>query len=93
VNRAQELVLGFFVVVWVSLVVILVVTPEIYDQALRLSRGRIGVELGLLAALSGFIGLLESDVQFSPDRVTHGRGVVGDDEQEAGAAGDDPAQT
>jgi hypothetical protein len=57
VSRIQRLVLGFFVVVWVSLLVILVVAPEVYDQALRLPGGR-GAELAVLAALSGFIGVL-----------------------------------
>ena len=32
VNRTQALVLGFFLVVWVSLLVILVGTPEVFDQ-------------------------------------------------------------
>ena len=36
VNRTQALVLGFFLVVWVSLLVILVAAPEVFDQALRL---------------------------------------------------------
>jgi hypothetical protein len=31
VNRTQALVLGFFLVIWVSLLVILVVAPEVYD--------------------------------------------------------------
>ena len=57
VNRTQGLVLSFFLVVWVSLLVIVVVAPEVYDQALRLPGGR-GVELTVLAALSAFIGLL-----------------------------------
>lgn len=57
VNRTQGLVLGFFVVVWVSLLVIVVVAPEVDDQALRLPGGR-GAELAVLAVLSGFIGLL-----------------------------------
>ena len=57
VNRTQRLVLGFFLVVWVSLLVIVVVAPEVYDQALRLPGGR-GAELAVLAALSAFIGLL-----------------------------------
>ena len=57
VNRTQGLVLGFFLVVWVSLLVIVVVAPEVYDQALRLPGGR-GAELTVLAALSAFIGLL-----------------------------------
>jgi hypothetical protein len=58
VNRTQALVLGFFVVVWVSLLVILVAAPEVYDQALRLPNGHGGAELAFLAVLSCFIGLL-----------------------------------
>ena len=57
VNRTQGLVLGFLLVVWVSLLVIVVVAPEVYDQALRLPGGR-AAELTVLAALSAFIGLL-----------------------------------
>jgi hypothetical protein len=57
VNRIQGLVLGFFLVVWVSLLAILVVAPEVYDQALRPPGGR-GAELAVLAALSGLIGVL-----------------------------------
>jgi hypothetical protein len=59
VNRIQALVLGFFVVVWLSLLVILVVAPEVYDEALRLPADRVrSAELIFLAALSGFIALL-----------------------------------
>jgi hypothetical protein len=58
VNRTQGLVLGFFLMTLVSLVVILVAAPEVYDQALRLP-GASGVEeVALLAALTGFIALL-----------------------------------
>jgi hypothetical protein len=57
VTRTQALVLGFFLVVWVSLLVILVAAPDVYDQALNLPGGR-GTELAVLAALSGLIGLL-----------------------------------
>jgi len=57
VTRTQALVLGFFLVVWVSLLVILVAAPDVYDQALSLPGGR-GPELAFLAALSGLIGLL-----------------------------------
>jgi hypothetical protein len=43
---------------WVSLLVILVAAPEVYDQALRLpDDGRVA-EIAFLAALSGFIALL-----------------------------------
>lgn len=57
VTRTQAFVLGFFLVVWVSLVVILVAAPDVYDEALSLTGGR-GTELAFLAALSGLIGLL-----------------------------------
>jgi hypothetical protein len=36
VNRTQVLVLGFFLMVLTSLVVILTAAPEVYGQALRL---------------------------------------------------------
>ena len=52
------LVLGFFVVALGSLVVILVVAPEVYDQALRLPDGSGVAEVGFLAVLTGFLGLL-----------------------------------
>jgi hypothetical protein len=39
VNRTQALVLGFFVVALISLLVILVAAPDVYDQALRLPDG------------------------------------------------------
>ena len=59
VNRMQSLVLGFFVVVWISLVVILVVEPEIYDSAMKLSAGQDRLaDLAFLGAISAFIALL-----------------------------------
>jgi hypothetical protein len=58
VNRTQTLVLGFFLVVWISLLVILLAAPEVYDQALRLPADRPGVEIVFLVALSGLIALL-----------------------------------
>jgi hypothetical protein len=58
VNRTQALVLGFFVVALVSLLVILVAAPDVYDQALRLP-DRSGVaEVAFLVVLTGFLGLL-----------------------------------
>jgi hypothetical protein len=58
VNRTQALVLGFFVVALSSLRVILVVAPDVYDQALRLP-DRSGVaEVAFLAVLTGFLALL-----------------------------------
>jgi hypothetical protein len=58
VNRTQALVLGFFLLAWTSLLVILAVAPEVYDQVLRLpARGR-AAEVGFLAALTGLLTLL-----------------------------------
>jgi hypothetical protein len=58
VNRTQALVLGFFLLAWTSLLVILVAAPEVYDQALGLPTGGRTAEFGFLAALTGFITLL-----------------------------------
>jgi hypothetical protein len=58
VNRTQALVLGFFVVALGSLVVILMVAPDVYDQALRLPEGSGAAEVAFLAGLTAFIGLL-----------------------------------
>jgi hypothetical protein len=59
VNRTQRLVLGFFLVVAASLVVILAAAPEVYHQALGLppSWPR-WTQLAFLAALFAVIGLL-----------------------------------
>jgi hypothetical protein len=58
VNRTQALVLGFFGVALGSLLVILVVAPDVYDQALRLPDGSGVAEVAFLAVLAGFLGLL-----------------------------------
>jgi hypothetical protein len=58
VNRTQALVLGFFLLAWISLLVILVAAREVYDQALGLPTGDRTAELGFLATLTGFIALL-----------------------------------
>ncbi len=58
-NRTQRLVLGFFVSAWAALIAILVMAPEVYDQALRLPGDEHGVApLVFLAALSTFLALL-----------------------------------
>jgi hypothetical protein len=52
----QRLVLGFLAVAWLSLLVILAVAPEVYDQALKLPPGRHLLVDGLfLAALTAFL--------------------------------------
>lgn len=59
VNRTQQLVLGFIVLAWVALVVILLVSPEIYDRALGAAGAdRHVIELGFLVALTGLLALL-----------------------------------
>ena len=63
VNRIQGLVLGFFAPAWASLLVILVVAPEIYDQALGFPSGdRRLAELAFLGALTAFIAVLSTGV-------------------------------
>ena len=58
-NRTQLLVLGFFVVVWIALVAILVVSPDVYAQTLRLAPGDLTtIEVVFLVALSALIATL-----------------------------------
>jgi hypothetical protein len=61
VNRTQALVLGFLLMALTSLVVILAVASEIYDQALPSHSPR-WTALTVLAALGVFIGLLAMGV-------------------------------
>jgi hypothetical protein len=59
VNRTQALVLGFFLLVMASLVVIRAAAPEVYDQALRFPPGWPGwAPTAFLIVLIAFIGLL-----------------------------------
>jgi hypothetical protein len=59
VNRTQSLVLGFFAFVWVSLVIILLVEPGIYDSAMKLPSGNhLLADLAFLGAITAFILLL-----------------------------------
>jgi hypothetical protein len=58
VNRTQALVLGFFGVALVSLLVLLVAAPDLYDQALRLPDSSAVAEVTSLAVLTGLLGLL-----------------------------------
>jgi hypothetical protein len=58
VNRTQTLVIGFFLVVLVSVLAIRFAAPEVYDQALRLPSGDRQMETTFLAALATFILLL-----------------------------------
>jgi len=55
-NRTQALVLGFFLLVWASLVAIFLAVPEVYYRAMKLSSA--GAGLLFLVGISAFIGLL-----------------------------------
>jgi len=56
INRTQALVLGFFVLVWASLVVLFAVAPEVYYRAMKLPS--VGAGLLFLVGISAFIALL-----------------------------------
>ena len=60
VNRLQALVLGFFLLAWGGLVVLLAGAPAVFAQALRLPAGAggRGPAAGFLAALAAFLVLL-----------------------------------
>jgi hypothetical protein len=60
INRIKAVVLGLFAVYWVIVVVILVVAPEVADQAMRL-QGRLA-EIGALLVLTALFGLLSTGV-------------------------------
>jgi hypothetical protein len=58
-NRTQLLVLGFFALVWIALVVILAIAPDVYAQTLRQAPADIHtVGTVFLALLSALIALL-----------------------------------
>ena len=63
INRVQALVLGFLLMAWISLVVILVAAPEVYERRLRSLPGtqRV-VEIVFVVALTAFIVLLSIGV-------------------------------
>jgi hypothetical protein len=63
IARTQSLVLGFFALAWVSLVVILLVAPAIYDSAMKLPAGKHHLAgLAILGGISAFIALLSVEV-------------------------------
>jgi hypothetical protein len=59
-SNTQLLVLGFLLLAWLSLIAILAVAPEIYDQTLRLTsdQNARATELLFLGALSAFMVLI-----------------------------------
>jgi hypothetical protein len=59
VNRTQGLVLGFGLLAWASLVVILLIAPDVYEETLRLSDGDLRLsEFAFLTGLSALLLLL-----------------------------------
>ena len=62
-SRTQSLVLGFFAFAWISLGVILLVEPKIYDSAMKLPAGRHPLaDLTFLGGISALIALLSVGV-------------------------------
>jgi threonine/homoserine/homoserine lactone efflux protein len=63
INRVQALVLGFLLMAWISLVVILVAAPEVYERRLRsLPGAQRVVEIVFVVALTAFIVFLSIGV-------------------------------
>jgi hypothetical protein len=63
VDRTPSLVLEFFAFAWSSLVVILLVEPEIYDSAMKLPAGKHPLaDLAFLGEISAFIVFLSVGV-------------------------------
>jgi hypothetical protein len=62
-NRTQLLVIGFFVLVWIAFVAILLLSPQVYTQTLRQVGGdNRAIEGSFLIALSALIALLVAGV-------------------------------
>jgi hypothetical protein len=60
IARTQSLVLTFFAFAWVSLIVILLVDPAIYDSVMKLPTCRHPLaDLAFLGGICAFIALLE----------------------------------
>jgi hypothetical protein len=63
INRVQAPVLGFLLMAWISVVVILVAAPEVYERRLRsLPGAQRVVEIVFVVALTAFIVLLSIGV-------------------------------
>lgn len=62
-TRLQFAVLAFLLLAWLLFVAILLLAPDVYDEALKLPVGDRGLaELAFLAALSAFIVLIAAGV-------------------------------
>ncbi len=59
INRTQQVVLGFVILVWLVLLVVLLLAPRILDRSLRQTEApQQLIDLGVLAALTSLLGLL-----------------------------------
>ena len=63
IARTQSLVLAFFAFAWVSLIVILLVDPAIYDSSMKLPAGKHHLAgIAFLVGISAYIALLSVEV-------------------------------
>jgi hypothetical protein len=58
VTRTQVLVIAFFAVAWLSIVAILGVAPDVYDEALRLGNASDAIRFATLGSITAVISLL-----------------------------------
>jgi len=58
INRTQGLVLGFFVLAWTALVVMVAASPAVRDVVVRRVPGSAPAVVGFLVLLLGFLSLL-----------------------------------
>ena len=63
INRTQWLVLGFFLAVWVAVIMILAVSPQVYRPGLARAPGSLRVaEIVFVVALSGLVAVISAGV-------------------------------
>lgn len=63
VNRTQKLVLGFFLLVWVAVITILAIAPQVYAETLRRAPVSLRMAEAIFAvALSALIGVISFGV-------------------------------
>ena len=63
INRTQWLVLAFFLAVWVTVIIILAVSPQVYRPDLARAPGSLRVaEIAFVVALSALIGVISAGV-------------------------------
>lgn len=57
-SRTQLLVIGFFALAWLSVVVLLVLRPDVYDEALRLGEASGAIQLAAVGMITALIAFL-----------------------------------